>query len=156
MFHLRKTTLIGLIILLAASGAVVLANPEHRALQSYDSRLETLKTKLSELKGSQTDPFQILGESDREAVNSLDEFLKTYRTPETYRFETMKNLAILVLSTEPVVNYLSMTARTALPAPTGGLTPAAAVPAPETTPAVAPPASAPPKPSFRIADDEGC
>ena len=155
MFHLRKTTFIGLIILLAASGAVVLANPEHRALQCYDSRLETLKTKLSEIKGSQTDPFQILDKSDREAVNSLDEFLKTYRTPETYRFETMKNLAVLVLSTEPVVNYLSVTAGAALPAPTAGLAPAAAV-VPAPTPSVAPPASAPPKPSFKIADDEGC
>ncbi|MBI4776425.1 MAG: hypothetical protein HY788_20000 [Deltaproteobacteria bacterium] len=155
MFHLRKTTLFGLILLLAGSVAVVLANPEQRALRSYNARLEALKSQLNFVKNSEADPLQMLDQSDREAVDSLEEFLQTYRAPNMYRFGTMKELAILVLSTEPVVNYLSMAARTALPAPKGELPSSEAAVQPS-SPAVTPPASAPPKATFRIGQDEGC
>jgi len=161
MFHLRKTTLIGLILLLAGAAAVALANPEQRVVKSYDNRLEMLKSELTTVESSKYNPLQTLDTSDREAVKSLDEFLKTYQMPEKYRFATMRKLAILVLSTEPVMDYLAMNARTALPAPKGELASAETAPAP-TGSSVAPSASAPPKsskptkPSFKIVDDEGC
>jgi len=154
MFRLRKTILVGLILLLAGSVAVALANPEQRALRSYNARLEALKAELKVVKNSKVDAMQMLDESDRETVKSVEEFLQTYETPQTYRYETMRDLAILVLSTEPVVNYLSMAVRTALPAPKEELAPPKAAVQPPPPP-VAPPASAP-IPSFKIGEDEGC
>jgi len=151
---LRKTTLTGLLLLLAGSAAVGILNPDNRTLLEQDARLMALKEQMEEVRQSPLNTSELLSASDLETLRSFEAYLQSYSPPDRYRFEDMRQGLVQIARAEPIVEYLvQVVEERAFLSPDPASSPAAVPPVVETPPSR--PAE-PRRPAFVIVDDEGC
>ncbi len=151
---LRKTTLTGLLLLLAGSAAVGILNPDKRTLLERDARLMELKEQMEEVRQSPLNPSELLPASDLEALQSFEAYLQSYSPPDRYAFEDMRQGLVQIARAEPIVEYLVQVVEERAFLSPDPASPPAAVPPVVETPLSRP--AEPRRPAFVIVDDEGC